>query len=137
MSPQAQDLRDEDGIGMIEIVVSMFVLGLLALAFLPLLANSLSLTSRNTTLAAATQVVERQLAEARAQTPSCAAIKTYVDTVPDPVDAGRGVRLQPQRSVGSCPSTFPGFVSVSSSVVVAGTSHVLASAATRIFVSAP
>ncbi|MFO7691343.1 MAG: type II secretion system protein, partial [Cryobacterium sp.] len=46
----------EQGFGMIEIVVSMFLLALLSIAFLPLLVQSLQVSVQNARLATATQL---------------------------------------------------------------------------------
>ena len=46
----------ESGFGMIEIIVSMFLLALLAVAFLPLLINTLQLGPKNAAIAAGKSV---------------------------------------------------------------------------------
>lgn len=84
----------EDGIGLIEIVVSMFLLALAAMAFLPLAIQGIKLTVTNSTLATATQVVAQQLEQVGAAGSSCSAIKAFVGVVPAEVPHARGA-LQP------------------------------------------
>ena len=60
--------RVDDGFGMLEIVISMFLIGLLAVAFLPFLVQGLTQSAANRTLAAATQLLNTEFENARAQT---------------------------------------------------------------------
>jgi type II secretory pathway pseudopilin PulG len=82
------------GFGVIEIIVSMFLLALLAVAMLPLLMQSLVVASKNLTIAAATQVVGQQLEQLRANGSSCGAVKGSVAATPPVVPGPRG-NLQP------------------------------------------
>jgi type II secretory pathway pseudopilin PulG len=125
----------EDGFGIVEIVVSMFLLGILAIAFLPLLIQSLRISATNATLATATQLVNRDLDRFREQAPTCAAVATFAAT---PIAAVADVRgqLQPHRSAGACPAAYPGTVTVTTWVTTGDGPGRTAEAATRILVTA-
>lgn len=85
----------DDGFGIIEIIVSMFLLALLAVAMLPLLMKSMTVASRNSTIASANQIVGQQLEQLRASGSSCSAVKLFVATLPAVV-AGPAGNLQPR-----------------------------------------
>lgn len=129
----------ESGFGMIEIVISMFLLALLAIAFLPLLVQGVKHSSSNSTLAAATQLVNDEMELARSRT-TCSSLTATSYSVPDP----RGVTLQVARTVGgSCPAatvppataTYPRTVPVTVTVTRSDTGVVVSSASTLIFVA--
>jgi type II secretory pathway pseudopilin PulG len=144
---------DESGFGLVEIVISMFLLALLAISFLPLLITSLKVTVSNTSVATATQLVNSDLELARslaATSPYCSVLSgfataTPLATVTDP----RGVVLQPRRALvvtsgrtdaAGCPvaqtsparAAYPGTVSLRSWVTVGG--KTISEATTLIFV---
>ncbi|HEY0188568.1 MAG TPA: prepilin-type N-terminal cleavage/methylation domain-containing protein [Cellulomonas sp.] len=56
----------DDGFGLIEIIVSMALLGLLAAALAPLFASSLALTAKSAVLAHANQLANSRIEELRA-----------------------------------------------------------------------
>ena len=87
-------LRDERGFGVVEIVVAMFLIGILAVAFLPILVQSVRVTAVNARLAEATQVVAQQLERVGAAGSSCSAVKAITAVVPEVVSTERG-ELQP------------------------------------------
>ncbi|MHB1171414.1 MAG: type IV pilus modification PilV family protein [Lacisediminihabitans sp.] len=127
---------DDNGLGLIEIVISMFLLALLAVTFLPLIIQSLSLTRSNVTLATSTQLVSQQLDLARAQESTCEALTAFASTAVPTTTDQRGVVLQPQRAA-TCPSTYPGTAGFTASVVQSGSTLVISSATTLIYVSEP
>lgn len=133
--------RTEDGFGMIEIVVSFFLLSLLTMAFIPVLINSQRSAGANTTIATATQIVNQQLEGARSvrsaalATPSCLDITKFLQVTRAPVIDPRGVTLQPQWSPAVCPSIYPGVVRIGVSVSRLGNATPIASAVTLIFVA--
>ncbi|MFT4123820.1 MAG: hypothetical protein QM635_08310 [Microbacteriaceae bacterium] len=55
----------DDGFGLIEAVVAMLLFALVAISFLPLLANSLGATTSNVTLEAASGIVSEEFADVR------------------------------------------------------------------------
>lgn len=112
----------------------MFLLALLAVAFLPFLVRGITQSSVNSTLAAATALVNREMENARAQT-TCSALTATTYSVPD----ARGVTLQVTRTVGAaCPaslSSYPLTVPVGVTVARTDTGGVVSSATTLIFVT--
>ncbi|WP_166806134.1 prepilin-type N-terminal cleavage/methylation domain-containing protein [Cryobacterium sp. TMT2-10] len=125
---------EDSGLGLIEIMVSMMLLAVISLAVLPTLIGSIKATSQNATIATASQLLSQQLEEARSRDSRCAALANFAAETIAPVVDGRGVSLQPKRDPIVCPSTYPGTVRVRISVVVSGTTQVLASAVSLIFV---
>ena len=141
--------NEDDGMGLIEIVIAMFILALLSLSFLPLLISSLKSTSTNRTIAAASQVASGQMelgrAAAGATTATCAAMKTFANASPlATTTASQGIVLQPRRQLvvsaatasDGCPLTYPGTVKFRTWVTQVGKATVLASATTLIYVGA-
>lgn len=130
-------LRDcacpERGFGLIEIVVSLFLLAILSMAVLPLLVQGMRLSASNATLAAATQLANQQIELVRSQS-LCGAIVPATVTM-----TTQGVTLQASRTVGSsCPAAgYPITVPVSVSVTRTDTNAVVASAKTLVFVTGP
>jgi type II secretory pathway pseudopilin PulG len=131
----------ETGFGVIEVVISMFLLGLMAIGFVPLLINSVRDTATNTTIATATQIVNQQIEGARAvrsptaTTPSCNDVTQFLSITLAPVVDPRGITLVPQWSSATCPTTYPGVVRAQVSVKKLNESTPIASAVTMIFVS--
>ncbi|MDP1719856.1 MAG: hypothetical protein Q8L08_02490 [Candidatus Nanopelagicaceae bacterium] len=133
--------KDEAGFGVIEVVVSMFLLGMMSVSFVPLLLNSWKDTGANTTIVTATQIVNEQIEGARAvrsassSTPSCADVLAYLQVTLPPVIDPRGITLQPQWNSTSCPTMYPGVVRASVQVSRAGITTPIASAVTLIYVA--
>lgn len=113
--------EEEQGIGLIEIVVSMFLIALLAIAFLPLLITSLKSTTTNTSVATANQLVSQQLELVRTVAANCASVTSFTTTDPAPVTDERDVEFTIDRQlVGVCPPAYPGTVKVRIAVTVDG-----------------
>lgn len=125
------DREDDEGFGLVEIVVSMFILALLAMAVLPILVQGLKQSSSNATLATGTQLVNQQLQLAQAKGPTCTNVESAAGTqqLTDP----QGVQLQVTTTVGSCPAGT-GTVSVVASAVRQDDGATIASASTLVFV---
>lgn len=130
----------EQAFGLIEIVISMFLLALLAMAFLPLLITSLKTIVRSSTIATATQLVSQQMERARTIGNTCTALTAFAaETLAAETDA-RGTKYQPSRTVGACPaiaSSYPITVRVTISVSVVGASIPAPTASTLVFLGAP
>lgn len=127
-------LRSDDrGLGLIEVVIAMFLLALLALSLAPLLIQGMQATVRNATFAAATQLVSEGLALARAGGPICTDVQAAagVRTLTD----ARGVELETTTTVGACPASGTGTVSVTVNTVRLDTGETVAEAATLVFVN--
>jgi prepilin-type N-terminal cleavage/methylation domain-containing protein len=132
---QASQAADSDpgarGFGLIEIVISMFLLALLAMAFLPVLAQGLKQSAANATLVTATQLVQQSIEGAKSQT-TCTAILAATSTVSD----ARGISVTIARTVGECPLIgYPTTVPVTVAVTRNDTGAVLSTAKTLVFVA--
>jgi type II secretory pathway pseudopilin PulG len=131
----------ESGFGLIEVVISMLLIGLLAIAFLPLLITTMQATVLNSTVASATQVVTQQLEQARASGSSCSAVKAFAAAEPAPVDQPRGP-LQPHLSLDLpasdvCQEPYLRTVALRVWVTEEGSTSPLAEATTLILLDAP
>jgi type II secretory pathway pseudopilin PulG len=124
--------NDDLGFGMVEIVVSMFILAVLSLALLPVMVQGLQQSANNATLATANQLVNDRVRAAQSQAPVCVNVATVAGTK-TLVDA-RGVPLSAATTVGACPSGT-GTVSVSVVVTRTDTGATLSKAATLVLVS--
>lgn len=124
-------LRSDSGFGLIETTISMFMLAILAMLFLPLLIQGLKQTAANTTLATGTQLVNERLRLAQAAGPVCSSVSALggTRTFTDP----RGVIIRVTTTVGTCP-TGNGTVSVSVAAIRTDTSASLATAASLVLV---
>jgi type II secretory pathway pseudopilin PulG len=131
--PSAPASASDEGLGLVEIVVAMFVLAVLSLALLPLLIFGMQASARNTTLAAASQLANDRINIAQSRGPICADVLVVAGdvTLVDP----RGVELIATTTVGACPGGV-GTVAVSTDVVRTDTGDTVASADTLVFVSA-
>ena len=104
---------DDDGLGLVEIMVALFLLAILAISFLPVLIQGLQLSVRNATLSTASQVLNEELDRLAALDGTCTALASHLAAaVPATTDA-RGVSYQPLRELapsatcaqGAAPST--------------------------------
>jgi hypothetical protein len=128
-------VHDEEGLGLVEIVVSMFMLALVAIAFLPFLIQSLTLTRSNATLATATQLLDDDLADLRGlSSPNCTALQTFRDVATTLADSARNVNLRVSRTF-TCPTTPPATVAFTIAVIDNSNSKTIVSATTLVFVS--
>lgn len=124
----------DDGVSLVEIVVAMTVLALIAVAFLPMLVTGLKLSATNSSVTTATQLVSEQMNLARSQPSTCAALTTFTNSATVTTTDGNGKVLTTSRSLGTCP-TGSGTVSFTASVTASGSSTVLATATTLIYVA--
>ena len=137
---QEGSLLRVDGIGIIEVLVSLSLLALISVAFVPLLINTVKNSAGNTTIATAAQIVNREIEGARAvhsptaTAPSCYDVTQYLQVTLATVIDPRGVVLVPRWDSTSCPSTYPGVVRARVSVTRSGQSSPVAQAVTLIFV---
>jgi type II secretory pathway pseudopilin PulG len=124
-------LRSDSGFGLIETTISMFMLAILAVLFLPLLIQGLKQSAANTTLATGTQLVNERLRLAQAAGPVCSSVSALAGTknFTDP----RGVTIRVTTTVGTCPSG-KGTVSISVTAIRTDTSASLATAASLVLV---
>lgn len=105
-------LKDEEGLGLVDVLVAMILLGILAVAIIPTLTLAMRVSSNNVDLASASQLVDQELDLAHSHLPTtCAALQTYV-TDPIGLDFAdpRGVTLSTHRELEqpfTCPVLFP------------------------------
>jgi type II secretory pathway pseudopilin PulG len=129
-------LRDDEGIGLMETVVAMFVLAILAMSLLPLLITGMQAAVANTTTAAATQFANDRMSIAQAMGANSATPCTDIETLetsPATMFDARGVELRAVTTVGACPSGV-GTISVATAVSRIDTGDVLARATTAVLV---
>lgn len=128
--------RSDQGFGMIEVVVAMFLLALLAVAVLPTIISALRLSSTNITLSTATQLLNQQMDEARELADTCAAIQTFAN---DPVGLlitdPRGTVLRVHRQAATCPAVYPSTIRFTSWVTIDGDTDRIAESETLVFVA--
>lgn len=104
-------------------------------AFLPLLVQSLRVSTVNAAIATATQLVSEQIEQARAQGTVSSALPVSATTA-----SSRDRTLTGRRVRGACPPApagYAGVVTLRVSVLQSGSVTALAEASTLIFVSAP
>ncbi|WP_157157216.1 hypothetical protein [Diaminobutyricimonas sp. LJ205] len=136
--PTNQTRRNDEGIGLIEIVVSILLLGLLAVSALPLLVASMQTSHRTASLGTATQIVSGQLEQIRALPKPLACTAVAVLGGPGAiVTDNRGVEYGPSLTVSACPATYPGVVDVTAEVKAVASGEVLAEATTSVLVEQP
>jgi Tfp pilus assembly protein PilV len=93
-SDRSAVLVRDAGIGLIEIVISMFLISLLAIAFIPVLISALRASELNSTVATATRLVAQAIDTARTSGVStCALAQSTLPGFTDVVDA-QGVTLR-------------------------------------------
>ena len=125
---------DESGVGLVEIIISMFLLALLATAFLPILIQGMNTSVRTTTVATASQLAGQQLDRLREFGTTCSEVSVFDDVVQTATTDERGTVYQPNRQVSACPLLYPGVVSVRVWVTRNGVVQPLADATTLFYV---
>ncbi|OIQ85507.1 hypothetical protein GALL_326520 [mine drainage metagenome] len=81
---------DDEGIGLVEIVVSMLIFGIVMITAVPLFVGAIKSAARSAQLASASQIASQQLERARSAATSCAAYKSFLATSPAPLPDARG-----------------------------------------------
>ncbi|MDJ0375995.1 hypothetical protein [Cryobacterium sp. PH31-L1] len=126
----------EHGFGVVEIIVSMFLLTVMALALLPLITQALQASIANSTLATATQLVVREMEDMRSLGSQCAALATAAAAhraVFDP--AGQPLKSAIDPIVCPAASALPATVSVHVSVTDVRADRLVAEATTLVLVT--
>ncbi len=120
-----------EGFGLVEIIVSMFILALVALALLPLLIQGVRQSAINTTQATATQLLSTRMQLLQSKGPVCSDVASLagVSQFTDP----RGVVLEVKTTVATCVVNAK-TVNASASIMRLDTSTILASADTIVYV---
>ena len=117
--------RRSAGFGIVEVIVSMFLLSIMAMAFLPVLVQALQVSKVNASIATATQLLSADLDGARQAVLLCA---------PEAVSRYEGA-FTVTGVWGTCTEERPTTVSYTSTVTDATTNEVLAEAVTLILVN--
>ncbi|TFD55441.1 hypothetical protein E3T55_01135 [Cryobacterium frigoriphilum] len=128
--------KHDSGFGVVEIVVSMFLLALLAIAFLPLLMQSLRVSVSNSTLATATQLVAQEMEELRSLGTTCSTLDDYASSSSSTVTVSGSQVLNVTIDI-TCPSTttvLPTTVTATVSVIEEPDTVPIASATTLMLV---
>lgn len=119
MTTPARAQHDDSGFSMVELVIAMFVFAIIAMAILPAAVQATKLSAVNREHVSANAFASAELAGIRAAFPddatnSCAAVRAYQTStnIADPAASG----LTASRTVASCPSTYPGLVTVTARV---------------------
>lgn len=102
--PADASSRRDAGIGLIEIIISMFLISLLAIAFIPVLVSALRASELNSTVATATRLVAQAIDDARTRGAADCASAQLLNAQSDTVDA-QGVTIRVVTSVpavGTC-----------------------------------
>lgn len=103
-------VRDgQDGIGLIEIVVSILLLGLLAVSALPLMVQALQQGPKTAAIATSTELTATRLGNVK-QADTCIEVAALHGTVLQTVGSTE-YRIV-TTVVGTCPATFPGTMRV-------------------------
>lgn len=130
-----RDRADDTGFGLVEIVVSMFLLALLAVAFLPLLIESLRVSVTNSKVATANQILSEQLDAIALVARTCAAFDAFDSAPIATVTDARGTVYQAARIVTGCPpAAYPAPVTITLTVSIVGDASIGAKATTSAIV---
>lgn len=102
--------RDDDGFGLVEIIVALTLLGILLASAAPLLVGSLKLAAQASVQSTATELANAQLERARAAATTCPNFKTFLSTAitPTATTDARGVTYTVSQTPGTavtCPAS--------------------------------
>lgn len=129
-------LHGDRGFSLAEIVIAMFVLASLSLALIPALIFGVQQSKNNAVIAAATDLLTSRIEEARGQAASCQAVTSFVGSTVSDVVESHGISLHLSQSMATCPTSYPGTVKYTVSVVRLDTGETLATTSTLIYVQA-
>ena len=97
----------DSGVGLIEIVISMFLISLLAIAFIPVIVSALRASELNSTAATATRLVSQAIDGVRSRGATDCAAAQLLNATAEEVDA-LGVTITVTSSVPSVANCVPG-----------------------------
>ena len=130
------DINDDKGFGMVEIVISMFLIAVLAVSFLPVLIGALRSSALNVTVATSTQMINEQMDAARGEVSNCHELAAFVAESPPPVVDSQQVELTSARSAGACNDSTLKFAVLTISVTRTDRGTVVATATSLLTVQA-
>jgi type II secretory pathway pseudopilin PulG len=123
------------GIGLIEIVISMFLISLLAIAFIPVIVSALRASELNSTAATATRLVSQAIDDARSRGAADCAAAQLLNATTAEVDA-QGVTITVTTSVPAVTNCVAGSaITVTVNAVSSVDGSVLADARTLIYLT--
>lgn len=98
--------RRDDGLGLVEVLVSMLILMIILFALLTVLIQTLQVTAANGTKATAAQLATERIELARqsAVTGDCANVRSVVEAL-DSTEDGRGIPLEVTGTLANCTQT--------------------------------
>ncbi|MFD6700113.1 MULTISPECIES: hypothetical protein [unclassified Microbacterium] len=93
----------EDGLGLVEVVIAMFLLALIAVSILPALVNGLRFSAQQSSVATATRQLNGLIDQVR-QSPDCGTMGSILGTAASPRSFldGHGNSYATQAAIGSC-----------------------------------
>lgn len=129
----------DEGFSLVEVIIAMFLLAVIALAVLPLTATALRSSVGNASVVSATTFANAQLAPIIAAFPNdpatattCTALKARAATgIADTAGTGLTAAI----AIGTCPTAYPGSVTVTVTVTPSGGGSALVTLPTRVSVS--
>ena len=100
----------DDGFGLAEIMVAMFILAILSIAILPLLVQALQVSAQNATIASATQLMQNHVEQVRS-VQTCDGLDSIAGVNTTVADS-RGVSFDITGEVigDDCPDVLPGVI---------------------------
>lgn len=133
--------QDDGGLSLIEIVVAMFILALLAVAFLPLLVQGVKQSAQTATIATATQLATARMDAERAQAQAGTNCMSLTNPANLSTTDGRGIPLllSSPSVTASCPlasTAYPTTVPFTVTVTRTDTSATVSTATTFLYVDA-
>lgn len=149
MRKMAERLRaaPEDGFGLVEVVVSLFILALLSISFLPMLVTALKASVTNASVATANQLVNSQLELVRAISTDSRTCTMLRAALSDPstlytATDGNGKVLSTNRQLvvssstdaNGCPTAVPGVVTVKVWITKPGSTAPVSQTTTYVYV---
>lgn len=130
---RAHEPHDE-GFGLVEVIVAIVILGLLAVAVLPMIWTGLRVATEQSTVATATQLVSGVIDEARSKAPAGCTTLNIARATED----GRGTTINLAGTYsGTCDDTVRPFAIKYTATATDGAGKQLAQASTLIFLPAP
>ena len=98
--------RDDEGFGLVEVIVSMFIVMVISFAMLSVLIQALKVTAANGTKATAAQLATERIEFARqaAVSGDCTNVRNVVEAV-DGTQDGRGIPLEVTGVLANCTQT--------------------------------
>ncbi|MFM2353122.1 MAG: hypothetical protein RLZZ608_528 [Actinomycetota bacterium] len=131
----ARDSHNDAGIGLIEIIISMFLISLLAIAFVPVIISAIRASELNSTSATATRLVSQAIDDARSQGATDCAAAQLLNATTQEVDA-QGVTITVTTSVPTVANCTAGSaITVTVIAINDADDAVLADARTQIFLA--